>query len=164
MGEWGINACDIVLSGEKKLYIQHSTSIQYRYNSKGLRQKWICLQFRKPRLSLWLRNIPWRREWLPTPVFLPGYFHGQRRLTGYSPWNPKESDTTKWLTLSWLQGKPNNSSSGYLWRLGLEEISIFFFKVFHSDPLFSLFSPLPLRNIAILSSETHIHTQKFFFD
>ena len=70
---------------------------------------------------------------------------------------------TEWLTLSWLQGKPNNSSSGYLWRLGLEEISIFFFKVFNSDPLFSLFSPLPLRIIAILSSETRIHTQKFFF-
>ena len=28
----------------------------------------------------------WRREWQPTPVFLPGKFHGQRSLTGYSPW------------------------------------------------------------------------------
>ena len=27
----------------------------------------------------------WRREWLPTPVFLPGEFHGQRSLAGYSP-------------------------------------------------------------------------------
>ena len=35
----------------------------------------------------WVRNIPWRREWLPTPVFLPGESHGQRRLEGYSPWN-----------------------------------------------------------------------------
>ena len=34
-------------------------------------------------------KIPWRREWLPTPVFLPGEFHGQRRLVGYSPWGPK---------------------------------------------------------------------------
>ena len=33
-----------------------------------------------------VRKIPWRREWLPTPVFLPGEFHGQRRLVGYSPW------------------------------------------------------------------------------
>ena len=39
--------------------------------------------------------IPWRREWLPTPVFLPGEFHGQRSLVGYSPWGPKESDTTE---------------------------------------------------------------------
>ena len=34
----------------------------------------------------------------PTPVFLPGVFHGQRRLAGYSPWGHKESDTTEWLT------------------------------------------------------------------
>ena len=29
---------------------------------------------------------PWRREWLITPVFLPGESHGQRSLAGYSPW------------------------------------------------------------------------------
>ena len=29
---------------------------------------------------------PWRREWLPTPVFLPGGFHGERSLADYSPW------------------------------------------------------------------------------
>ena len=45
-------------------------------------------------------KIPWRREWLPTPVFLPGEFHGQRRLVGYSPWDCKKSDTTERLTLS----------------------------------------------------------------
>ena len=28
----------------------------------------------------------WRRKWQPTPVFLPGESHGQRSLTGYSPW------------------------------------------------------------------------------
>ena len=32
----------------------------------------------------------WRREWQPTPVFLPGEFHGQRSLVGYSPWSGKE--------------------------------------------------------------------------
>ena len=31
------------------------------------------------------RKIPWRRKWQPTPVFLPGEFHGQRRLAGCSP-------------------------------------------------------------------------------
>ena len=40
---------------------------------------------------------PWRREWLPT-IFLPGEFHGQRRLAGYSPWGCKELDTTEQLT------------------------------------------------------------------
>ena len=31
----------------------------------------------------------------PTPVFLPGKSHGQRRLVGYSSWGHKESDTTE---------------------------------------------------------------------
>ena len=31
-------------------------------------------------------KIPWSRKWQPTPMFLPGEFHGQRRLDGYSPW------------------------------------------------------------------------------
>ena len=34
----------------------------------------------------WVRNIPWNRKWQPTLVFLPGKFHGQRNLAGYSPW------------------------------------------------------------------------------
>ena len=34
----------------------------------------------------WVRKMPWRREVVPTPVFLPGEFHGLRRLAGYSPW------------------------------------------------------------------------------
>ena len=42
---------------------------------------------------------PWRRKWQPTPVFLPGEFHGQRTLMGYSPWVNKELYTTKRLTL-----------------------------------------------------------------
>ena len=32
-----------------------------------------------------VRKILWRRKWQPTPVFLPGNFHGQRSLEGYSP-------------------------------------------------------------------------------
>ena len=32
----------------------------------------------RPEFDPWVQNIPWRREWLPTPVFLPGEFHGQR--------------------------------------------------------------------------------------
>ena len=35
----------------------------------------------------WVRKIPWRRAWQPTPVSLPGESHGQRSLKGYSPWS-----------------------------------------------------------------------------
>ena len=43
----------------------------------------------------WVRKIPWRRAWQPTPVFLPGESHEQRSLAGYSPWGCKESDMTE---------------------------------------------------------------------
>ena len=55
----------------------------------------ICLQCRRPEFNPWVRKIPWRREWQPTPVFLPGEFRGQRSLVGYSQWGHKESDTTE---------------------------------------------------------------------
>ena len=45
----------------------------------------------------WVRKIPWRRKWQPTPVFLPGKSHGRRSLVGYSPWGGKELDTTEQL-------------------------------------------------------------------
>ena len=49
-------------------------------------------------LDSWVGKIPWRRVWQPTPVFLPGEFHGQRSLEGYSPVGCKESDTTERLS------------------------------------------------------------------
>ena len=48
----------------------------------------------------WVRKIPWSRKWQPTSVFLPGEFHGQRSLKGYSPWSLEESDMTKKRTQS----------------------------------------------------------------
>ena len=51
-----------------------------------------------PRLIPWVRKILWRREWQPTPVFLPGESHGQRSLVGCSPWGCKEWDTTEQRT------------------------------------------------------------------
>ena len=45
-----------------------------------------------------VKKSPWRRKWQPTPGFFPGKFHGQRSLTGYSPWGRKESDTSKQLS------------------------------------------------------------------
>ena len=43
-------------------------------------------------------------KWQPTPVLLPGKFHGRRSLVGYSSWGRKESDTTEWLQCQ-CQGK-----------------------------------------------------------
>ena len=44
----------------------------------------------------WVREIPWSGQQLLTPVFLPGKFHGERRLVGYRPWGCEEWNTTEW--------------------------------------------------------------------
>ena len=38
------------------------------------------------RFDAWVRKIPWRRAWQPTPVLLPGESQGQKSLAGYRPW------------------------------------------------------------------------------
>ena len=57
--------------------------------SGGTRGKELTCQRRRQKtcgFDPWVEKIPWRRKWQPTPVFLPGESHGQRSLTGYSPW------------------------------------------------------------------------------
>ena len=43
-------------------------------------------------------EIPWRRRWQPTPVFLPGEYHGQRSLMGCGSPGHKEPDTSERLS------------------------------------------------------------------
>ena len=57
-----------------------------------------CRRSKRLGFDPWVRKIPWRRAWQPTPVFLPGESHGQRSVAGYSPWGRRESNTTKWLS------------------------------------------------------------------
>ena len=41
--------------------------------------------------KMWIaEDADGKREWPPTPIFLPGEFHGPRSLVGYSPWGHKE--------------------------------------------------------------------------
>ena len=49
----------------------------------------------RPRFDSWVGKIPWRRKWIPTPVFLPGESHGQRSLVGSQSMELQELDTTK---------------------------------------------------------------------
>jgi len=53
------------------------------------KKKKSAYQYRRHRFNPWIRKIPWRRKWLPIPVFLPGKPHGQRILVGYSLWGCK---------------------------------------------------------------------------
>ena len=58
-----------------------------------------CRRHKRCGLDPWVRKIPWRRAWKPTPV-LPGESHGPRSQAGYSLWGRKESDMIiKWLSM-----------------------------------------------------------------
>ena len=69
---------------------QHSHSWAYICRM----QESACQCGRRKRLGFdpWVGKFPWSRKSQPAPVFLPGKFHGQRSLAGYSPWGLKELD------------------------------------------------------------------------
>ena len=58
-----------------------------------------CQRRRHKRLWFdpWVRKIPWTRAWQPTPVFLPGEFHGQRTW-----WVQSTGSHKSWKQLRWL--------------------------------------------------------------
>ena len=71
--------------------------------SKGLlwwlSQQRICLQCRRLSSTPGSGRFPWRREWLPAPVFLTGEFHGQSSLAGsLHTCGHKQLDTIEWLS------------------------------------------------------------------
>ena len=83
----------------KELLIYMSTINQYRVASLVTQAVKNLPAIQETQFNSWVRKIPGRREWQPTPAFLSGEFHGQRILAGYSPWGLKEMDTTEQLTL-----------------------------------------------------------------
>ena len=62
------------------------------------RLRWQCFISNKVFFkSSWVGKIPWRGKWQPSPAVLPGKFHGQRSLVGYSPWGLKELNMAQLL-------------------------------------------------------------------
>ena len=87
-----------------KLFLKKNFGIQLVYSvvlvsgvglPRWLSGKESACQCRGPRFNPWVRKIPCRRKWQPTPVFLPGESHGQRSLVGYRTWSHRETDTTE---------------------------------------------------------------------
>ena len=67
-------------------YIRASLVAQTIKNLPAMQETWVhpCIG-----------KIPWRRERIPTPIFWPGEFHGQRSLVGYSSLGRQELDMTE---------------------------------------------------------------------
>ena len=68
-------------------------------------------------LGTWVQSLGWEdsleKGMATTPVFLPGKFHEQRRLVGYSPWDCKQSDTTEGLcTTQWILSNSQGIKEG----------------------------------------------------
>ena len=72
-----------------------------------------CLLCRRPTIDPWVRKIPWKREWQPTPLFLPGESHGQRSLVGYTSLGSQRGGhdlaSNTWVTCRVIR----NVGSGY---------------------------------------------------
>ena len=66
--------------------------------ASGKESAYQCRRHKRLAFDPWVWKIPWSQKWQPAPVFLPGKFHGQRSLAGYSPCGHKELDTTKRLS------------------------------------------------------------------
>ena len=77
--------------------VRNDLVIEPRWDS-GKESSGQCRRPKRLEFNPWVRKIPWSRKWQPTPVFLPGKFHGQRNLAGSSSQN---------------QTQPSNLSSTY---------------------------------------------------
>jgi len=60
-------------------------SVGFPDGASGKESACQCRKGRRCGFDRWVGNIPWRRAWQTTAVFLPGKFHGQRSLAEYSP-------------------------------------------------------------------------------
>ena len=94
----------------------------------------ICLECRRPGFDPWIERIPWRRAWQPIPVLLPGEFHGQRSLMGYSRWGRTEPYTTEWLTHELITAGGSLSTNGaYPFPIPIDQLHLPCTNTYDSD-------------------------------
>ena len=77
---------------------------------RWLNDKESTCQCRRHYFHPWEGNTPWRKKWQSTPLILPGKFHGQKSLVGYSLWSLKESDSREHAHTRQVN-KPHSSCS-----------------------------------------------------
>ena len=132
----------------KRDLIVHSGFI---YNRQKIRMtlglpRWCqCRRHERLRFDPWVRKLSWRRKWQPTPVFLPGEFHEQRSLAGYSPWGCKELDMTEWLSTHACKNDPS--------RHTYTQISILPSNKKKSKLLIHAMKWMPIKNITLSKTD-----------
>ena len=81
--------CHEILCSSHQKWIRYAHSNMnafYLYRgASGKKPTCQCRRHKRLGYRPWAETIPWRREYQHIAVFLPGKFHDQRRLTGYSP-------------------------------------------------------------------------------
>ena len=82
------------VSRERKGHLLKKKKGSFLRDASGKGSTCQCMRCKRREFDPWVRKIPWKKKWQPTPVFLSGEFHGQRSLVGYSLWGRKESNTT----------------------------------------------------------------------
>ena len=95
-------------------------------NLPGVQETWVQ--------SL-VRKMPWRKKWQPTPVFLPGEFHGLRSLADYGPWGSQEFYLCyKQIDhLGVLVQKPKPKWYKYDWRYSKNQAEIIIYLTLYCD-------------------------------
>ena len=139
-----------------------------------------CRRCKGYKFDPWVGKILWRRKWQPPPAFLPGKFYGQKSLVGYSPWSPKESDTTKhtrilipiwnrnrsqsWRTDLWLlRGRRVGeweSGRGEDWEFGISRYKLVYIgSINHKILVYSTgnYIPYPVKNIMEKNMKKNIY-------
>ena len=76
-----------------------------------------CRRHKRSGIDPWVRKIPWKRAWQPTPEFLPGESHGQSSLVGYGPKSHKESDVAEATQHARMHARTSDSNLDHLFLI-----------------------------------------------
>ena len=95
----GATSLAIMPAAKKRPFILSSHAVNGLARQSGKESACQCSFCKRRRFEPWVRKIPWRRKWQPTPLFLPEKSHGGRKLAGYSPWDCKTLNTTERLSI-----------------------------------------------------------------
>ena len=94
----------------------------------------ICLPSRRCRLHPWVRKMPWKRKWQPSPTFLPWKSYGQRRLEATVYGATKVSDTIQWLNNKAMLIKKNQHYRAVIFQYEKKALQRISRKVQESSP------------------------------